>query len=456
LIDDKRALCAGLVRIAASIDEEVRRTILFRKGKSPSHIKLREALTFNRSFFAQVSYFVEETLEASPKDAIDTLRPVRTQLDLLHESIRALNDAASWASQYTAIAWWVSERLNSLGLNEFTVILAPGAIGEFRIATSSASNELQKLSNVGVLSDVGKNVDQLGLIRVLYVPTPDGSSALWHPLILGHELAHLKYSRSWVESWLAQQEQDSLSDLARDVITLAQNRGSEVPSGWYQSVTYWLSEIACDAALAYQYGAEGLACLETHLAIHSLPAHSPTHPSPELRLQIQRKTTDNDLVNLNPSIPSQDDSSLRMSAALSFCLKCKQSVASELRNSLPGADEISDKCATAANIALTNDRTPASQEWPRDALAISPSSIESGLVRALWRRNTELVSSRNGDYTNLRMGANIMRALKDLDRIDHAIDSLQLPHDSKESGARILKNQSDPKEGHTQFPTSCG
>jgi deoxycytidine triphosphate deaminase len=436
LIDDNKALCAGLVRIAASIDEEVRRTRSARDEKTVYHTKLREALSFTRSFSSQVSDFAGDILTTSTyEDAIDTLRPVRTQLSLLHKSFSALNSAVSWASQYTTIAWWVSERLLSLGLERYTVVLAPGPIGDFGIATPTASNELRKLSDNGVLSNVERNVRLLALIRVLHVPAPDGSSALWHPLILGHELAHLKYTPFWVESWLAEQQMDSLSDFAKDVITLAQSRaqrrGSEVPSFWYQSLTHWLSEIACDVALAHQYGPEGLASLETHLAINSLSADSPSHPNPSLRLALQRKTTDGELADLSPEIPSQDDSSLRLSAALSFCLKFKQSVTSELESRFSGADEISDSCADAAHNALKDSRTPASQDWPRDALAESPSSIESGLVRALWRRQAELISSSGDDNatTNMaattNMGANIVRALKDLDRIDHAIDSLQ-------------------------------
>jgi deoxycytidine triphosphate deaminase len=405
---------------------------------------IQKAFTFQRSFASQISDFVQDVTATSGQDAIDTLRPVRAQLSLLHKSLAALTSAVSWANQYTAISWWITRRLTLLGLEQYTVVLAPGSIGDFQIATTSnASDELRRLADTGVLYDVATNIESLALIRVLHVPAEDGSSALWHPLSLGHELAHLKYDPEWVETWLSHQSPTSHGELATDAITLAQAKGSQVPSGWYQGLTYWLSEIACDTALSFQYGEEGLTSLETHLLIHSLPKDSTTHPSPEMRLAIQRSVDGNDLERFKPPVPSQSDASRRRSAALSFAWACKNEVVSDLKSRFGGADAASADCADNAYSALAKDCTPPSQLWPLDALADSPSSVESGLVRALWRRQAEVVSNEElGDTAD--MGAAVGRALKDLDRIQHAVDTLQFAARFETARRRASGTRTDP------------
>lgn len=423
MISDRKALAAGLARIAASIDDEVRRTLSVRHDELESQTKLKRALTFDSPLFDQVSKYVHEELETGGEDAVDTLRPIRTQLSLLHKSISALNAAVSWANQYTAISWWIGTRLEALGLKQFTVILSPGPVGDFRIATPNASQELARLAKKDVVIGVSENIELLAQIRILHVPSSDGSSALWHPLILGHELAHLRYDFGWAEEWLADQDSASVSgDLAKDAITLATNRATEVPSGWYQSLALWLSEIACDTSLRHQYGIEGLACLETHLSIHALAEDSSTHPSPLLRLAIQSAAHQEDLAKFRPTVPTQDEKTRRRSTCISFALACREQVRAELATELGGADAASDDASEAAFDALADQRTPESQVWPAAILAKSPSSIESGLVRALWRRQSMMLSGDAGDVPIQEM---VLRAIQDLDRVEHAVDSLQ-------------------------------
>jgi len=424
LISEEKALAAGLVRIATAIDSQIHEALTARPEQSTYHELLREALAFPKTFRSQVSHFVSDVLATSDEDAVDSLRPVRAQLSLLHMSLSALTAAVSWANQYTAIAWWVKHRLAALELDRYTVVLTPGPIGDFQIAISSnASNELTRLARAGIVTEVQPNIESLERIRILRVPADDGSSALWHPLILGHELAHLKYDIARIELWLSEQSADDLGELASDAVVLAQSKGREVPSPWYQSLTYWLSEIACDTALSHQYGAEGLDSLQIHLAIHALSRDSSTHPSPDLRLAIQRATSDGDLTSHRPRVSSQDDPSRRRSAALTFAIMCREWVKGELADALGGANTVSNDSADDAYTSLCSDLTPPSQRWPREALAESPGSIESGLVRALWRRQTDLVSDNDSPVTDFE--EKIKASLRDLDRIEHAVDSLQ-------------------------------
>ncbi len=207
---------------------------------------------------------------------------------------------------------------------------------------------------------------------------------VWHPLTLGHELAHLKYTKARAIGWLATRESSGRGELVADAVELAKSRREPtVPTPWFQALVSWLTEVACDTSLAYYYGDEGLDALGSHLSVHARRDDSPSHPSPELRLAIQAADGPEELRRFNPSIAHQDEAARRRTALIALALECRDSVKGELERLGSFSAGSSDSVAESATSHLEQGITPVSQSWERQVLLKRPVSIETGLVRAL-------------------------------------------------------------------------
>ncbi len=444
-IDSRRgAVALGLIRVAKAIDSELRGALAVRHEQSPlSQDAIDAALVFEPGISSQVADFISDTLGTDGLDAVDTLLPVRIQLSQLHRSVAALGAAVQWANQYTAIAWWLREHQRYLHLGEYTVLLAPAPIGEFEIESGSVvAEDLKRLHAHAVIPSAERNIAQLSKLRMLRAPAEDGAAPLWHPITLGHELAHLRYTQARAIRWLASRDASGRGELVGDAVALATGAGGKtVPPAWFQTLVQWLTEVACDTALGYHYGEEGIAALASHLTVHARQGDSASHPSPELRVAIQNASSEADLSRFRPTVPHRDETARRRSVFLALALECRQSVKEDLGQLGTFSPWYSDKVATVAAESLASHMTPASQTWDQATLINSPLSIETGLVKALWRQRTADSKSDGESLQTFPAYDEAWSATQE--RIDHAVDSLQFASRFEQQRRRLKIQRSD-------------
>jgi deoxycytidine triphosphate deaminase len=125
----------------------------------------------------------------------------------------------------------------------------------------------------------------LNEFAMLQVPRLEGSIGLWWPLILGHEIAHLKCEYGSAESF------DVLSR-----INWAASGGSSASRTdrlrrkFENYVVRWANELLCDAFTVFRFGPAAVASLTQFLDINSdISQISQSHPPGLLRIVMARR-----------------------------------------------------------------------------------------------------------------------------------------------------------------------
>jgi deoxycytidine triphosphate deaminase len=118
-------------------------------------------------------------------------------------------------------------------------------------------------------------------VCLISVPFVEGTRALWQPLVLGHEVAHIALHHEPIRSGLGDVT-DWLSD-ASDV-----DAGITLPADADEKLQNWVTELLCDLRSVYLFGAAGVAAQADFL--HAVGAtgrraNYDTHPPVRLRLE---------------------------------------------------------------------------------------------------------------------------------------------------------------------------
>lgn len=416
---------AGLVRASTAVDSlldqilyEVRTSIL------PQRCELIRALDLPESINDQItSYVYDEILPmGSYESATTNFAAVALDLAQLEDSLVDLRRAISWSAKFSAFNWWIRRRQSELGIERLTVIPGPGSAREFLIEReSSVAEALSSLKGVVSLSESSQ--ERIGLIRLLTVPQLDGASAKWHPIALGHELAHLKYDAGWIEECISRIKATTpASKAAMQHAALrvgAHNTPEPALPSWYVQLLSWLIEVACDSALHYFYGPDGGRALLSYLTLHSDAADGNEHPAPALRMAVLQATAKSNLKNFREPPRAPLSSRDRKDAFIHCALHIRDQVREDL--ALASRDkDATERVCNSARKALESGFPPSSLDWPIDILRSDPSCVEAGLVQSIWRHKDAV------DMEKAREQATTRDAEER--RVDFAVDFLQFSY----------------------------
>lgn len=421
------ASAAALQRAARACDDVIHRILEIdesgytgQAGNSvpPVHSNLYDLIGFSPRIAESVSAFLEEFQETrnSPNSSSNSNSQKHLAKTLVHleKALLDLKQAVEWTAKNSGENWWMKRRQKDLGLESFVMLSYPGN-GQEWLTSPMMVDEYRRLVDLHVLSLDTVNLDALSRLRILKVPQFDGMHARWHPISLGHEVAHLVFDGAWVDKKLRSLRTETEYKDSAAVIGATQEM-TDRPV-WYPLLVSWLIETACDTCCAWFYGEEGINALEAFLAI-DLELPTKIHPSPATRLAIQR----GEELNLPIAHVSPHEASCRRAFA-SLAAKIVEFARQDLQQITAGAFSLaeSDRVLSLARSALQGKYSPPSQEWPAEARLSQPSSIESGLVRALWSKNESAADNpqQQGYYVETVSGCN---------RVEQAVNALQFAH----------------------------
>lgn len=417
---DRRIAAAsiGLLRAATAVEEELALVRSAHPRAGFPHTDLIEALPAPGQLHDQTRVFSEEVRDYPAEHALTTITSTSRQLSSLHSAAQGLRSAVEWSSAFTAIDWWVSRRVDELGLHDKRVLIAPGRLGDFSIERSSRFREVMlELGEGGRLlsGDDGELLEafhasreRLSHIHLLRVPPSDGISPSWHPLVIGHEVAHLRFTDLRIREWLANATIEGDTALVSAAVVAAQEYAGKTGvhlvsrSKWLSQLEKWLTEVACDSVAIALYGDAGMSALRTILTAYAVPVSSASHPGPDLRFAIQEASDVGDLDQHRPQgDPFATSESQATSALIDIALALRDEVRTDLAH-LVGPVGLVDEVASTVGSALTARVLPASSDWPEGSVGENATMIESAIVRGLWSRQQQLADQLPGSEEEIR------------------------------------------------------
>lgn len=418
---------SALFRTAVAVDsvlKEIRRQLT--DTVLPNSDQIRELFALP-SMANAVANYVEEVREwDGDQDALPNLTSSVVAMTTLEDALLRLSGGISWANNHSGFNWWIRRRQEELQCAGFLVIPRPGSSRDFQIEPEpTLEKRLRELETIHQFGLDDPQLKKYGSIRLLTVPHLDGASPRWHPVSLGHELAHVIYSKEWIHDWIgrtrirtaAAKEAKGVAKHDRDIID-AYSRSN---LNWFSTLKSWLAETACDTVLAYFYGSDGIDALEYYLRAHSDAGDSSSHPAPELRLAALRAQAGSRLTEHRSKDPTNPLAKLLRNAYCDLAVSLRDDIWKRLTK-LPSTPKDGPRIQTrdAALTSLKSGLPPQSEDWGIELIKDSPSTIECALVNAEWRT---IIREGTTLYSNGQMG---LRRLEN--RIDQAVNFLQFSH----------------------------
>lgn len=274
-----------------------------------------------------------------------------------------------------------------------------------------------------LVEDLQQCQQRLRDIHLLRVPPSDGISPSWHPLIIGHELAHLKYTGLHIREWTGRFDKEGERELVGTAIEsardFAEKTGGDLitRSEWIAQLERWLTEVACDSVAVWLYGRAGLKSLETVLSAYAVPQPTESHPPPQLRMDLQTATGQSELEHHRPDgDPFRSSVTRAFDALLDLGLRLRDGVREELESHFDAVESRAEEVSQNVEQSLSERVRPPSSDWPEGDVNQRATAIESGLVRGLWRRRADLVGLLPGSEEAMR---------DDVGLVSEAIDALE-------------------------------
>lgn len=394
------------------------------RSRLPQREALAQILNFERD---GESYGLEERT-ASYVRSFEPITPPQTSLSALalglgnlEDALIGLREAVRWSADAAGFHWWIDRRLEELELEHYILVTTPGSARDFYIERKSSLGDA--LRTLKLKLDIpDSQADAADAVRLLKVPHDDGASALWHPISLGHEIAHLRFTEGWVEGWMATLDDTTDNAGLKLAFPWAKNPGAATRDSWYVELRRWLMEVACDATLYRYYGLGGKEALASYLSVHSVVTNSDTHPSPILRLATLSGQPDE--VSAVGGVNTEDHTGtqLRQLAFNALAPMCFAKVIAELAE-LPCSDAERLEVTQQASSARSSGEPPCGAEWNPDVVLGSPASIEGGLVTSLWLPEDEFANA-----TGWPSRDEAREATSWAKRVQQSVDFLQFDH----------------------------
>jgi deoxycytidine triphosphate deaminase len=217
-----------------------------------------------------------------------------SRVQLLRPLLRHVTDVATFVEEWLghtgtpAVPLYLLKAVErsciSLGLDKHQAVIATGPADNFTTVVSGLEEILFKKLGPLCPPVPPELVHQVSLMRV---PRLEGTRVLWHPILLGHELAHLA-----VKSYDALNKfnlQDTF-DMRRAVTIPVPGMGTPGPAGalrLFEIGENWAEELLCDAFAVRSFGVGAVASLGEFLEVISATDHlSDTHPPGRLRVHM--------------------------------------------------------------------------------------------------------------------------------------------------------------------------
>jgi len=218
-------------------------------------------------------------------DRINTVKSSLLDLSNKEETVDRIYARAGNASLPRSLAARVSQEFRHLRLPaNLHPVLTVGAPGNFETHVVDFRGFLfHNLWSIDYPSDPAYIEGNFALITVPYL---EGTRALWEPLVLGHEVGHVKIHY-----------EARLSNIGVTNVGVMRNSYLEaiastlpIPTA-LDTVLSWAQEILCDLNMIRLYGPAGIAALGEMLAVSDRPSPETleTHPPRSLRLSILLK-----------------------------------------------------------------------------------------------------------------------------------------------------------------------
>jgi deoxycytidine triphosphate deaminase len=341
-----------------------------------------------------------------------------------------LDDALSWALSASGTSWWIQQRSEEIGIEDYLVIPRGSYSSDFLIdLDGKLAGAFDNLRAVGAVQINEQVFDKLSRLRLLNVPQYDGLQAKWYP-ILTHELAHLKFDKTWVSNWVGQLNPEIGSAAARAADHALQRRNDTRWAPWFERLSAWLTEVACDTVMCFYYDGEGANALESISRVWGNQDDSPTHPAPHKRLLVQRSSDPECLTTYRTDDSTNMDALFSRNAFCELALPLRDHVHDVMSDAFPPNAKslqrrVFRQAVKAIEPPLQSALSPSTQAWDRQIVKDHPSVVETGLVRALWSKG---VHAKHGEYAAYDDRAAL---------IARSMETLEFIHRFEESRAKV-------------------
>jgi len=279
-----------------ALADELRRAVEARQRVLSSRIaNLRGTLPGDRLALAGVldlfAFFPQALHEVVNREWARNPSAV-SRVQLLRPLLRHLTDVATFVEEWLGhtgtptvplyLLDSVERSCIAMGLGERRAVIATGPADNFTTVVGSLEEVLFR--KLGPLCP--PIPPELSFpVALMRAPRLEGTAALWHPILLGHELAHIAVR---THDALTDFNLQSTFDLARARTLAVPGSGSIGPAGairLFQIGESWAEELLCDAFALRTFGAGAVAALGEFLEVIAATDHlSETHPPGRLRI----------------------------------------------------------------------------------------------------------------------------------------------------------------------------
>lgn len=281
-----------------ALAEELRRAINQRREMLSARIAhLRGTLSGDRFALARVLdlfAFFPKALGAVVELEWDRNPSAISRVQLLRPLLRHATDVATFVDEWLghtgspAVPLYllksVERSCDSLGLGPRDAVVATGPADNFTTVVASLDDILFR--KLGPLCPPVPP-DLISPTALMRAPRLEGTTALWHPILLGHELAHLAVGFHDALTDFDLQGSFDLAKAATIVVPWMGPPGAAGALRLFEIGESWTEELLCDAFAVRAYGAGAVAALGEFIEVIAATDHlSDTHPPGRLRIHM--------------------------------------------------------------------------------------------------------------------------------------------------------------------------
>ncbi len=217
----------------------------------------------------------------------------QSRIQLLRPLLRHVTDVATFVDEWLGhtgaptvplyLLDAVQRACAAMGLGERRAVIATGPADSFTTVADDIEDVLFR--KLGPLCP-RLPPELSSSFALMRAPRFEGTSALWHPILLGHELAHIAIR---VHDALTRFNLQASFDFAR-AAAIPPGSGTSGPAGalrLYEIGESWAEELICDAFAVRTFGAGAVAALGEYLEVIAATDHlSDSHPPGRLRTRL--------------------------------------------------------------------------------------------------------------------------------------------------------------------------
>ena len=285
---------------SSAIADELRRAIQTRTDALKEQVEdllgalgssrksLRHALELF-AFFPQgtkVAVDQEWARHSSSASRRDILRPILLHTNQVGSFVELWLSHGERVHLSHALEMAIHRECSALGFEAKEVVIANGPANNF--ATIGTDIRPAVFKPLGPLAPSLPAELEAQSFAFFQVPRLEGAEALWRPVLIGHEVAHLA-----VDAFDAVEDLglDTKLDLAKAIAIRTPNGTGPVGAVWLLSVAKrWATELLCDAYAVHRFGPAGVTALAEFLTtIGADRQESPSHPPGLLRIELLLK-----------------------------------------------------------------------------------------------------------------------------------------------------------------------